>query len=197
MDIEFLDDASSVASGFSTIIPFNSSSDTAPSIRVEKIESSSDIANLKDFSDTLNDFEMVNSSSAAAVGADQLLKPRPVSSLSILSSGDSQMPPLATEMCDNYIEQSYVQTKILCIEQIKRPSREHSQLFQFVYESHLTTRLKLFLIKELIFEASRFKRHELVKHLTKFAILIQQYALASGITAPSVLKEPISNEAKE
>ena len=135
-----------------------------------------------------------NSASLLDQTGSQLLKPRPLSSLSILSSGDSQMP-LSTELCDNYIEQSYIQTKILCIEQIKRPSREHSQLFQYVHESHLTTRLKLFLIKELIFEASRFKRHELIKHLTKFAILIQQYALASGMTAPSVLKEPISNDA--
>ena len=103
-------------------------------------------------------------------------------------------------LCDNFIEQSYIQTKILCIEQIKRSGVEHSQLFKLIHESHLTFRMKTFLIKELIYEAVRFKRSNLALYLAKFAVInqqIQQAGAASAAATSSLQLTLASSESKD
>lgn len=80
----------------------------------------------------------------------------------------------SSALCDNYLEQTYIQQRILCIEQIKRPGREYTRLFQLMNDAPLSLRMKLLLIRELCFEASRFKRAHLIEMLNKYASLLQQ-----------------------
>lgn len=87
-----------------------------------------------------------------------------------------------SSLCDNYLEQSYVQLKILCLEQVKRPGKYYNRILRLINESQLTTQMRLFLIRELIYEASRFKRQGLILVLTKFANLLSQIAERSSVT---------------
>jgi hypothetical protein len=89
------------------------------------------------------------------------------------------MSGCSSALCDNYLEQSYIQLKVLCMEQIKKPGKEYSRLFQLIQESPLTVRLRYFLLRELAHEASRFKRFSLVQLLSKYAGLLQQLANAT------------------
>lgn len=179
-DVEFIDD-SSVASGFSSLTSFNvTNAPETPESKLDKASIASDVANLNDFNDIsiINEIDLQPSDGK---GTD----PRPVSATSLLSSNeaDSNMASTSMALCDNFIEQSYIQTKILCIEQIKRSGVEHSQLFKLIHESHLTFRMKTFLIKELIYEAVRFKRSNLALYLAKFAVINNQIQQASAASA--------------
>lgn len=108
---------------------------------------------------------------------------RPLSAITIMSSASSslnvELEANLQSLCDNYLEQSYIQLKILCIEQVKKPGKDHSKLFKLILESQLTLRMRQFLIRELIYEATRFKRVELVQSLGKFSSLLTQIASAS------------------
>ena len=68
----------------------------------------------------------------------------------------------------------YIQLKIFCIEQIKKPGNEHSRLFQLIQDSQLTVKMRIFLIKELIYEAGRFKRTNLIKLLNKYSNILDK-----------------------
>lgn len=81
---------------------------------------------------------------------------------------------LTNSLCDNYVEQSYVHLKILCIEKVKKPGRDHSELFNLIQNSQLTTKMRLFLVKELIYEATRFKRVKLIESMNRYSDLLQQ-----------------------
>ena len=76
----------------------------------------------------------------------------------------------------------YIQLKIFCIEQIKKPGNEHSRLFQLIQDSQLTVKMRIFLIKELIYEASRFKRYHLIQLLMKFSSLLQSMSNNNNAT---------------
>jgi 3-hydroxyisobutyrate dehydrogenase-like beta-hydroxyacid dehydrogenase len=86
----------------------------------------------------------------------------------------------SSDLCDNYLEQSYIHLKILCIEQVKRAGKDHSRLFELIQESQLSIRMRQFLLKELVYEAQRFKRSNLVQAMMKYANLLQQLAQATN-----------------
>jgi hypothetical protein len=108
---------------------------------------------------------------------------RPLSAITIMSSASSslnvELESNLQSLCDNYLEQSYIQLKILCIEQVKKPGKDHSKLFKLILESQLTLRMRQFLIRELVYEATRFKRVKLVEALGKFSSLLTQITSAS------------------
>ena len=62
----------------------------------------------------------------------------------------------------------------MCVEKVKKPGRDYSELFGLIQNSQLSTRMRLFLIKELIFEASRFKRAKLIESMKGYSELLQQ-----------------------
>ncbi len=80
-------------------------------------------------------------------------------------------------LCDNYLEQSYILEKRLCIEQIKKPGNEYSGVFQRINNSPLTVKMRMFLVKELVYEASRFKRTKLIKLLNTYHSLLSQLSI--------------------
>lgn len=104
------------------------------------------------------------------------VRPQSAQSLSLESNSTSndQLDQNLSSLCDNYLEQSYVQLKILCLEKVKKPGKDYSDILQLINESQLTIRMRLFLIRELTYEASRFKRQALIKVLAKFASLLTQ-----------------------
>lgn len=113
-------------------------------------------------------------------------QPRAISVSVMSSTSASTSNDLDTNLsslCDNYLEQSYVQLKILCLEQVKRPGKDFNRILKLINESQLTTQMRLFLIRELIYEASRFKRQGLALVLTKFANLLSQIAERSSVTS--------------
>ena len=81
-----------------------------------------------------------------------------------------------SSLCDNYLEQSYIQLKILCVEQIKKPGKDHARLFQLIHDSQLSLNMRQFLARELMFEAARFRRTHLIQLLIKFSNILQQLA---------------------
>lgn len=166
-DVEYLDDTMSTSSAqFMENVSEH-----------EKITEGTDVANMNDFSDIgLLDSEIQALEEDKSGVQAQV---RPLSAVSVVSSSSHSNETdfnlySSSALCDNYLEQCYIQIKILCIEQIKKPGKDHSRLFQLVHESQLTFRMKLFLIKELAFEASRFKRNNLIHFLVKYSNLLQQ-----------------------
>ncbi|CAF0781944.1 unnamed protein product [Brachionus calyciflorus] len=150
-------------------------------------ETVSDVANLNDF----NDIPLVIDSEMQSLEEEKVngilnvpSNVRPLSAISIVSTSsnsnemDNNFIP-SSALCDNYLEQSYIQIKILCIEQIKKPGKDHSKLFQLIHESQLTNRIKLFLIRELTYEANRFKRANLIQLLIRYSNLLQQLSMTS------------------
>jgi hypothetical protein len=114
---------------------------------------------------------------------------RPVSAISNISSvssftNDADLNLFSNSaLCDNYLEQCYIQLKILCIEQIKKPGKDHSGLFKLINDSQLTLRMRQFLIKELVYESTRFKRFGLIQYLMKFSSLLNQIPIAATTSA--------------
>lgn len=104
-------------------------------------------------------------------------------------STTSELDENQSSLCDNYLEQSYVQLKILCLEKVKKPGRDFSKIFQLINESQLTTRMRLFLVRELTHEASRFKRQSLINKLAKFANLLNRMNERSVSTSMPTPKE--------
>lgn len=190
-DIELLDETSSTVSGFSTT-SFGSGDSAVVNeklIQSQQLQpQQSDIANLNDFLDvempsieTSDEFKQANNIQQPI----QQARPASASSNSSSTSSSSneaiELNPIigSTSLCDNYLEQSYVQLKIMCIEQVKKPGKDHSQLFQLLQNSQLTIRMRQFLIKELIHEAHRFKRTQLVDLMNKYSNLLTQLNVTS------------------
>jgi hypothetical protein len=164
-DMEYMDEsASSLVTSFTTSDKSYVSDATTP-----------DVANLNDFNETEVEMQPV-------VEPEEIKQERPISAISMISSSESGAM-IDTDLCDNHLEQSYVQLKILCIEQIKKPAKDHSSLFKMIYESPLTLRLRQFLVKELVYEAARFKRLNLINSMNKFSTLMQQIADKSRSSA--------------
>lgn len=112
-------------------------------------------------------------------GAPVQQQPRPASASSNSSSSneattDFNSNLISSSLCDNYIEQSYVHLKVLCLEKVKKPGRDYSELFGLIENSQLSTRMRLFLLEELIYEATRFKRVKLIESMHKYSELLQQ-----------------------
>lgn len=171
-DVEYLEENMSTTS----------TQNTESVIEYEKVPEIIDVANMNDFSD----IGLVDSEMQAIEENKTNIQAhvRPLSAVSIVSSSSHSNEMDAnlfssSSLCDNYLEQCYIQIKILCIEQIKKPGKDHSKLFQLIHESQLSFRMKLFLIKELSFEASRFKRNSLIQLLIKYSSLLQQMVTAS------------------
>lgn len=184
---------------------------TGPSQHAQQPATSSvsDIANLNDFLDV----EMQSIIDSSMPASDEQFKMsicnfnisvRPLSAASNDSSSSSSneacdmasVPIISmNDLCDSYMEQSYVHLKLLCIEQIKRPGRDYLSLFRMLEKcrSQLTIRLLQFLIKELIFEAERFKRNELIQQLNRYSELLDNLrsVTANGITVTPVNGEPM------
>ena len=117
----------------------------------------------------------------AAINKRTEIIQRPISSTSNISSTSSssatnniEFESNSTSLCNNYLEQSYVLLKILCLEQIKKPGKDYYELFQLINDSQLTLRIRQFLVRELIYEASRFKKTDLIQKLNKFYYLINE-----------------------
>ncbi len=141
----------------------------------------SDIANLNDFNDfeiqsidINDDIKLASNMNNKILDNQQSL--RPLSAVSTASNEMIENSNLATmnNFCDNFIEQSYVQLKILCVEQIKKPGRDYSSLFSLIQNCQLSIRMRLFLLKELLYEATRFKRLKLIESINKYSDLLQQ-----------------------
>ena len=166
-DVEYLDDTMSTSSN-QLMENVNEN---------EKIQEVTDVANMNDFSDSCPlDSEIQALEEDKSCIQAQV---RPMSAISVISSSSHSNETdfnllSSSALCDNYLEQCFIQIKILCIEQIKKPGKDHSKLFQLIHESQLTYRMKLFLIKELAYEASRFKRNNLIHFLVKYSNLLQQ-----------------------
>jgi hypothetical protein len=136
----------------------------------------------------MNDNEIVNSalrSTSAVSGAFSSPNELLLDANNLLTG----MTGGSSALCDNYLEQSYIQLKVLCIEQIKKPGKEHSRLFQLIQDSPLTLRLRYFLLRELAHEASRFKRFGLVQLMSKYAGLLQQLANATVSNGQAIKNE--------
>jgi hypothetical protein len=142
------------------------------------------------------DDDINNNKSGADIGLSDALR-----SMSVLSGAFSSPNELLlmtavgsasgfSALCDNYLEQSYIQLKILCMEQVKRPGKDHARLFQLIQEAPLTIRLRCFLLRELAHEAARFKRTQLVQLLNKYASLLLQ--LASVTLGSNGSSQPIA-----
>lgn len=191
-DIELLDETSSNASTAFTMAS-NVTEDVNPFDKQNNDAIiTNDIANLSDFNDFSNDVEMqifdqTRSSSFMSEQVQLKQDIRPVSSSSSSSLSNSNEAEFnlissSNSLCDNYLEQSYIHLKILCIEQIKKPGKDHSRLFQLIHDSQLTLRMRQFLIKELIYEASRFKRYHLIQLLMKFSSILQSMSNNNNAT---------------
>jgi hypothetical protein len=195
-DIEILDDISSTAS---FTMASSISEDLNDSINKQNQHSTNDVADLNDFNDipviinevetieTIDDLDIYKQQQQQQIQSN--LRPQSASSTSSTSSSGLSnelemnfnfLNPNVSSLCDNYLEQSYIQLKILCLEQIKKPGSDHSRLFQLIHDSHLTLSMRLFLVKELIFEASRFRRSHLIELLIKFSNILQQLAIANN-----------------
>lgn len=110
------------------------------------------------------------------------------------SSNDMFDSNAGSALCDNYLEQSYVQLRILCLEELKKPGKDYSRLLHLINDSQLTLRMRHFMVRELIYEASRFKRASLIQLLIKYAALISQIALAAESASDS---PPVKEEVDE
>ena len=197
-DIDLLDDTLSNASGFSTAQTFLSTTTTTDtttssplitnnekqSITQPVLNSNSDVANLNDFLDV----EMQSIETNDDEFKIQIQQQRPISANSNSSSSSSSnealdINPIISStsecLCDNYLEQYYVQRKKLCIEQVKKTGQDYSELFRLLHSSLLTPRMIQFLINELIHEASRFKRNNLIESMNKYSSLLAQLNTAS------------------
>ena len=155
-----------------------------------------DVADLNDFNDisnAMNDNDIIETIDDMDFKPQQQSNLRPISVSSTSSSSSSSsgasnelemnlnfLNPNISSLCDNYLEQSYIQLKILCVEQVKKPGNDHSRLFQLIHDSHLTLNMRQFLIKELIFEASRFRRSNLIELLINFSSILHQLAIANN-----------------
>lgn len=191
-DIE-LDDASSTVSSQFTM----DTTGTSESSSAFDQSNSSDVANMSDFYDAntpmmdmeIQSFELKEENKPTIIVDDfqqnttsqpQLVRPvSVVSNLSSLSSLNTELDPNLlnnSALCDNYLEQSYIQLKILCIEQIKKPGRDYSELFRLINNSEMTIRMRQHLIRELAYEATRFKRFTLIQYLVRFSNLLNQLA---------------------
>jgi hypothetical protein len=113
-------------------------------------------------------------------GAPVQQQPRPASASSHSSGSSNEATTdynsnlISSSLCDNYIEQSYIHLKILCLEKVKKPGRDFSELFGLIENSQLSIRMRLFLLKELTYEATRFKRTKMVETINKYSELLQQ-----------------------
>lgn len=198
-DIDLLDDTLSNASGFSTAQTFLSTTPTTDtttssslitnnekqSITQPVLNSNSDVANLNDFLDVeMQSIETNDDEFKIQIQQQQ----RPISANSNSSSSSSSnealdINPIISStsecLCDNYLEQYYVQRKKLCIEQVKKAGQDYSELFSLLHSSLLTPRMIQFLINELIHEASRFKRNNLIESMNKYSSLLAQLNTAS------------------
>lgn len=180
-DIELIDDSLSTASGFTTNTSFSNDSAIQNEKPVQQAQQiNSDIANLNDFLDV--EMQSIDDDFKAQQNQQTVQQVRPLSASSNSSSTSSSSKeaidtnPIinARYLCDNYLEQSYIQLKILCIEQVKKPGKDYSKLFELLQTSQLTIRMRQFLIKELIHEAQRFKRAQLVESMNKYSNLLNQ-----------------------
>ena len=165
------------------------------------------MANLNDFNDipsVINETEFDSIESTLDIYKQQQNQQslRPVSAASSTSSSSGLSNDVemtlkflnsnGSSLCDNYLEQSYIQLKILCIEQIKKPGKDHTRLFQLIHDSHLTLNMRQFLTKELVFEAARFRRSELIQLLRTFSHMLQRLAvLNTQVNAPKTEAQSI------
>ena len=185
-----------ISGGSSTITESDDSS--IPSIddsinESEKSVQNCDVANLKDFDDVemqpidlIDDKTQIIQIQAQVAPVQEISNvqqslqqlpqqsPQQTRPLSSMSTSSTDSTVATTCLCDNYLEQSYVQLKVLCVEEIKRPGRDHSKLFQLIQNSQLSIKMRQFLIKELIYDAQRFKRVKLVDLMTKYNQLLSE-----------------------
>lgn len=68
---------------------------------------------------------------------------------------------------DSYLHQSYIDLKRICLREIRnsRDKKIFENLKKFIHEAKFTFKLKQFFIQELIYEASRFRCHDLIENL--------------------------------
>lgn len=197
-DIEIMDDSSSIVSGSSTVTFTTGMDETSSFEQSSTTSTEPDVANMNDFDFLQTDVEIQSTLDAANNNNNKQVsfnlmdmrqspkpyehqnQPRSASAISGVSSSSLSNDPTdmnlfsGTNFCDTYMEQSYIQLKIFCIEQIKKPGNEHSRLFQLIQDSQLTVKMRIFLIKELIYEAGRFKRTNLIKLLNKYSNILDK-----------------------
>ena len=102
--------------------------------------------------------------------------PRSASASSAASSASASLVVTTTYYCDNYMDKTYGKLKTRCVEQIRRPGNEQTRLLELINDSPLTLKMRLFLIRELIYEASRFKRADLIHTMSRYSNALQELA---------------------
>jgi len=179
-DIEIIEDTSSVSEYTADSFFSQSSAEAKPDT------TGLDVANLNDFNDV--EMQSIEINEDLKVGkpgqeydSEVLQHQRPLSASSTSSSSSSSSNEatdfngnVSSSLCDNYIEQCYIHLKVLCLEKVKRAGQDYSELFELIQNSQLSTRMRLFLLKELVYEAGRFKRTKLIESINKYGELLEQ-----------------------
>jgi len=180
-DLEILEETSSV-SEYTTRSFFNENRS-----ELKADSTGPDVGNLNDFNDVemqsieINEDFKVGKLDPENDNAEVLQHQRPLSASSSSSSSSSSSNEqtdfngnVSSSLCDNYIEQSYIHLKILCVEKIKKPGQDYSDLFELIQNSQISIRMRLFLLKELVYEAMRLKRCKLIDSMNKYGELLEQ-----------------------
>jgi len=66
---------------------------------------------------------------------------------------------------NSYLDEEYIKTRCLCIKLLRKPGKDTSKLIQLILKANFTTKLKKFLVQELIYESNRLKRKNLISQL--------------------------------